>query len=88
MQKLPLAWLKGLQGKEKEDLEYLLRNNRQLINKLLELISEFESDESKSETSISDYDSPSWSHKQADRNGARRAYRKIRSLFSYMDVPS
>lgn len=86
MTKLPLVWLNDLKGKEKEDLEYLLRNNRQLITKLLDILEKYEDEELKQETSQSDYDSPSWGYKQADRNGARRAYRKIRSLFSYMET--
>jgi hypothetical protein len=85
MTKLPLAWSKGLNQKDMEALEYVLRNNTILIPKLLEVISEFEAEENRSETTLSDYDSPSWSHKQADRNGARRAYKRIKSLFSYMN---
>lgn len=88
MTKLPLVWSKGLSEKDKEALEYVLRNNSILIPKLVEIIDQMIDEETRSETTLSDYDSPSWSHKQADRNGARRAYKRIRSLFSYMDATS
>lgn len=88
MTKLPLVWSKGLNQKDIEALEYVLRNNSILIPKLLEIIDQMLDEESRSETTLSDYDSPSWSHKQADRNGARRAYKRIKSLFSYMDITS
>jgi len=29
-----------------------------------------------------DYDNPSWSHKQADKNGWNRALKKVRQLFA------
>ena len=86
MTKLPLVWLDGLKGKEREDLEYLLKNNRTMIFRLLEILDKYETEETKQETNQSDYDSPSWGYKQADRNGARRAYRKIKSLFQYMET--
>lgn len=83
MSKLPLAWSKGLSPKEKEDLEYVLRNNKILISAFLKLLDQMEQEEDRAETNLSEYDSPSWSHKQADRNGARRAYRKVKTLFTF-----
>lgn len=83
MTKLPLAWLEGLEGKEKEDIEYVLRNNKILIGIFLKLLDRMEQEEIRAETNISEYDSSSWAFKQADRNGAKRAYRKIRTLFNF-----
>lgn len=83
MSKLPLAWSKGLSAKEKDDLEYVLRNNKILIGAFLNLLDQMEQEEARADTNLSEYDSPSWSHKQADRNGARRAYRKIKTLFTF-----
>lgn len=83
MTKLPLAWLEGLEGKDKEDIEYVLRNNKILIGIFLKLLDRMEQEEIRAETNISEYDSPAWAYKQADRNGAKRAYRKIRTLFTF-----
>lgn len=83
MSKLPLAWSKGLSAKEKDDLEYVLRNNKILIGAFLNLLDQMEQEEARADTNLSEYDSPSWSYKQADRNGARRAYRKIKTLFTF-----
>lgn len=83
MSKLPLAWSKGLSAKEKEELEYVLRNNQRLISAFLNLLDQMEQEETRADVNLSEYDSPSWSHKQADRNGARRAYKKIRTLFTF-----
>lgn len=83
MNKLPQVWSKGLNAKDKEAIEYVLRNNSILIPRLLEIIQEMENEEIRAETDLNEYDSPSWSHKAADRNGARRAYRKIKNLFQF-----
>ena len=85
MTKLPLVWSKGLSPKDVEALEYVLRNNSILIPKLLEIIDQMTEEETSAETTLKEYDSPSWGYKQADRNGARRAFKKVRNLFSYLN---
>ena len=85
MTKLPLVWSKGLSPKDIEALEYVLRNNSILIPKLLEIIDQYLDEENRAETSLKEYDSPSWSHKQADRNGAKRAFKRVKDLFSYLN---
>lgn len=74
-------WLRGKVGKEAEDLEYVIRNNPILIEAFLEILKRYEKEEDRGEITLDQYDSPSWGYKQADRNGARRAYAKVRSLF-------
>ncbi len=86
MQKLPTTWLKGKSQQEIESLTSLLSNSSTLINALLDVINQMEQEEVRAETVLTEYDSPSWSHKQADRNGARRAYRKIKALFPQMET--
>lgn len=84
MTKLPLVWSKGLSQKDIEALEYVLRNNSILIPKLLEIIDQMIEEETNSEVTLKEYDSPSWGYKQADRNGAKRAFKKVRNLFNYL----
>ncbi len=82
-QSIPIVWSEGRVGKDKEDIEYVLKNNRILIERLLEILEKYDQEEFRAEVTLSEYDSPSWSHKQADRNGARRAFRKVRQLFQF-----
>ena len=75
-------WFRELSEKEKSDLEYILRNNTILVSSLLKILTRYENEENRSEISASQYDNPSWAYKQADTNGAKRAYAKIRALFN------
>lgn len=79
---LPLQWTKRCKTDEdKDSVLFALKNNRILINALLEILEEMESEEDS--LSTKDYDSPSWAYKQADRNGALRAIRKVKKLFDF-----
>lgn len=80
--KIPLAWVQAADGKM--NIDEVLKGNPFLIETLLKIIDQLENEEARQELTQSDYESPSWSHKQADRNGARRAYAKLRGLFSYL----
>lgn len=67
-------WLKGCKDKEarkKEILSY--RNAYDTLREVLE---------KEYEESAPDYDCPSWSHKQADVNGANRKLREIINLIT------
>ena len=69
------VWYKGYSGnkadRKKELLSY--RNAFEEAKKILE--EEFEE-------SVPDYDNPSWSHKQADVNGANRMLQKVIDLLT------
>lgn len=79
----PQLWL-GI-GKELSlDVDSVLRSNHTLVRAILKALETFEEQELLKETTSTDYDTPSWSHKQADRNGARRALKKVESLFNYL----
>lgn len=85
---IPVIWFKNKTDKEKESIEYILKNNRILLDALIDVLNEFEQEEMSAEITLKEYDSPSWSHKQADRNGARRAIRKVKTLFKFMETTS
>lgn len=82
MQNLPTIWLRDKTPKEQEAIKELLKHNTLFINEFLSVLDKMESEELRKETTESQYDNPSWAYKQADSNGARRAYRKIRALFN------
>ncbi len=67
-------WLKGLSGEEKEARRKEIVSYKNAFQALTELLEEdFE------ERKV-DYDCPSWSHKQADQNGANRKLQSILNL--------
>jgi hypothetical protein len=82
--KLALPWTKHITDKSKlEEFEKTVMNSTVLANRLYDVLTEMETADAK--TSPVDYDSPSWSHKQADKNGALRALRQVKQLFNYLN---
>ena len=66
-------------SKEKEDFEAYVSNSRGIFDRVLVILEEHIEP---NDVEAVDYDSPSWSHKQADRNGYNRAIKKIKQLFA------
>lgn len=85
MKALPTVWTKHLKAdsQQREQLETLLRNNSLLFSRLLTLLEEEEKSISLTETSIDDFSDPSWSHKQAFRNGQRSTIKKLKDLIAF-----
>jgi hypothetical protein len=69
-------WTKGLTGKDKEKRVKELQSYRIAFKELSDLLQE------DFEEKAPDYDTPSWSHKQADVNGANRKLRQILKLLN------
>ena len=68
-------WFQGIPKKEQEQRKKDLRSYRAAFEALSEILDLIEEDESET-----DYDSPSWAYKQADRNGGRRMLKRVRKL--------
>lgn len=67
----------------KKKLETSVLNSRVALERLREIITEeIKAGEALPKT---DYDSPSWAYKQADRNGALRAYQNVLKLLEFLD---
>lgn len=81
MAKIPMIWLKDKNQKDQEAIKFALENNTTLIMALKDILTQYENEEARAEIDINQYDSPSWSHKQADRNGALRVITKLKLLF-------
>lgn len=75
-------WAKGLTEEQKNEIHGTLKNIPFLRETLLSIIQRYEEEESRGETTLSDYETASWAYKQADRNGARRAFKKVKALFN------
>ncbi len=80
---LSIEWLKHLETPEKK-LAFAAKirsfHNDIVIKRLVEILNEKRSSLLRGPSSLEDYDSPSWAHKQADING------QIRSLNLVLDL--
>lgn len=70
------AWLKGIPQKDKDARRKEILAYRNAFDELKKLLEE------EFEETVPDYDNPSWSHKQADVNGANRKLQQIINLIT------
>lgn len=82
--KISTAWIQHL-GKEEKDkfLELLYNNHSNLILIRLKEIMIREREALEASELLPDYDSASWSHKQAHTNGARQTLKFVEDLLSF-----
>lgn len=71
-------WLGNLKGEEREKFRQTIVNSKIVLDKLNEIVYNMYKDHGS--VSFGDYDSPSWSHKQAHTNGYREALLKVLDL--------
>lgn len=76
-------WLQGLNSKEQEEFTNTLLSSEKVLDKLRKIVYNMCINEEKVKTI--DYDSPSWSHKQAHMNGKLEAYRTVLDLLTFKD---
>lgn len=82
--KLKTAWISHLRDAEsKEQFTAQVLASEKVLDKLREIVYNKVLDGEK--VSVVDYDSPSWSHKQADRNGYLRGLREVLELLQFGD---
>lgn len=79
-----LHWFKNLKEEEKEEFQKLLFLNKQIFIKYLSIIEDMESEIEKTELTINDFENPSWSHKQAFRNGQRSQLKKFKEILNFV----
>lgn len=72
------AWLSGLKGQEREDFKQFVLNSKIVLDKLNKIV--YNMYKGQELVTSADYDSPSWSHKQAHTNGYREALTKVLDL--------
>lgn len=71
-------WLADLKGPERDQFKQTVIGSKKVLDKAREIVYNIVKEAEK--VRISDYDSPSWSHKQADQNGYVRALREVMLL--------
>lgn len=84
MRQLSVEWFKGVPTERRETFEQAIRNSTTALGRLYDLLDEWEKDLDRSETTITDFDSPNWALRQAYRNGDRSRIRKLRDLLSFL----
>jgi hypothetical protein len=88
MANLPVVWTKHLKDeKAKKEFEAYLRNSTQLVTVLLNILDDQERSLQSIENSITQFETPSWSERQAWINGRHAQIRAIKDLFNFIDTP-
>jgi hypothetical protein len=82
-----VEWFKGLTPEAKESFEKTLRNNTLLLDRLNDIVDDWEKEISRQETSSDDFSEPNWALRQAARNGDRRRLRRLKDLISFYKGP-
>jgi len=72
-------WFRGLPEEQKEQRIKEILSYRRAFEALNEVLDEYY------EESSPNYDDPSWSHRQADVNGANRMLKRIKNLITIKD---
>lgn len=76
-------WTSNLKDPEEaKRFQSYVKNSKGVLDRQLELLSQFEESLTSKEIGEDVYDSPSWGYKQADTNGARRIIRDIQKLIT------
>ena len=73
------TWFKGYKTAEKEARKKELLSYKNAFEELTKVL------EKEFEESVPDYNNPSWSHSQADVNGANRKLRQVLDLINLKD---
>jgi hypothetical protein len=75
------AWIEGLRGDEREKRKELVLSNENFLDIAREML--YNMQERKREGAVlGDYDTPSWSHKQAHLNGELAMLAKLIEIFT------
>ena len=80
---LNTKWTRKTSPDKREDLEKLIRNSTIVLSRLKDIVEEDLVEMDK--VSLSDYESPSWSHKQAHENGKKEYARQLLTLLSFLE---
>ena len=74
-------WTNHLKTPElKESFANSVIGSKQVLDRLSQILRQEDEEITRTELSVSEYDNPNWSHKQAFKNGQRSVYRKLQLL--------
>lgn len=81
--RLKTEWFKDLPASEQDNFKKIVIGSKKVLDKLAEIV--YNKSIVENRTATPDYDSASWSHKQAHLNGKAEAYREILELITIKD---
>ena len=74
-------WTKNLRSDdERIKFENSLRSAKTVLDRLTDILNEYEKSLDRSETSVEIYDLPNWDYRQAHKNGYRACLNRIKEL--------
>ena len=79
--RLKTVWTQDIPAGEREEFTKTILNSQIALDKLRKIV--YNRVMSGEKVSVVDYDSPSWSHKQADANGYVRGLREILDILDF-----
>lgn len=82
--RLSLEWTKGLDGKDKEDMETVVRHSTIVLQQLLNIVDDKLGVLDRKESDFSTYDS-GYPYTQAHINGKRASLEEIRRLLEFIE---
>jgi len=85
MKKLSVEWTKGLTGKDKEDMETVVRHSTIVLQKILDIVDDKLGVLERKEIDFSTYENSAYPFIQAHINGKRASLEEIRRLLEFIE---
>lgn len=82
---LSLEWTKGLEGKDKTDMQETIRHSTIVLTQLIRVIDDKLDSIDRVEVDIHTYEDPAYAYKQAHINGKRASLEEIRRLLDFLE---
>lgn len=80
---MQVDWTKHLKTpEERERFKNSVLSARPVLERLNDLVNEYQETGDKSVRNLSSYESPSWAYRAADQNGFNRAFSMIKALIN------
>lgn len=78
------VWTNHLRNnpEEKQKFEEYVKNSKLLINRLNDILTEFEKSVDRSEKTLDQFDDPNWAYRQAFMNGYKGCLSKLKTAIS------
>ncbi len=77
---MKINWTKGLTEKDKQDMEKIVSSSSIILNRLEQIVKEFDTEAEKTSLSATTLKDPNWAFAQAYIVGQRSAYKQILQL--------
>lgn len=80
---MDITWTKNIKDEEeKTKFQNYLLHSKQLLDRLDEILVDYENELDAKETNLKTYEFPNWDYRQAHCNGYRQCVRQVRKLIN------